>query len=172
MKFFKDFSSNNSFVSFSSLPPLAELVSGPSLAFVPNSITASPTKERGPERSANDRLGGLCNFQNEITEFLGQERSRARSRSFISSLALPSFSPRYLWYTPLTRLASTTGEKRNSDTRNAFVERVFSISLNECVASLFLLPLPLPSPPFPPLRSPATIYPAERNFPPFFSSRI
>lgn len=36
---------------------------------------------------------------------------------------------------PLTRLPFKG--KRNSGTRNAFVERVFSISLNECVATLF-----------------------------------
>lgn len=45
------------------------LVSSLSFAFVPNSITRRRQRNEVPS-SANDRLGGLCNFQNEITEFL------------------------------------------------------------------------------------------------------
>lgn len=134
---------------------------GPSLAFVPNSITASPTKERGPEfRERSIRWVMQFSERDHGVPRAGgtarpNEKSRVlASRSSISSPPFPSLSPRYLWYTPLTRLTSTRGE-RNSDTRNAFVERVFSISLNECVASLFLLSFPLS------LSCPATIYPLK-----------
>lgn len=55
---------------------------------------------------------------------------------------------------PLTRLPFRG--KRNSGTRNAFVERVFSISLNECVATLFSS-----------LLFSSRRFTRKRNFPPF-----
>lgn len=86
------------------------LVSSLSFAFVPNSITRRRQRNEVPS-SANDRLGGLCNFQNEITEFLEQEKLCDRTSRVLASLfhflfpsflflSVSSFSLRYLWYTP------------------------------------------------------------------------